>query len=193
MQKLDRRTLLYAFGVLSVTHLIPAQAEAANRVTQAKTGESRFPFASPQQAKLSPCKLTAQDSGGACSAFELAVLPQTGPALHVHHREDEWYYVLSSRFVFKVGGQEYEMPTGASMWLPRDIPHVWANIGDSEGKLILACFPGGFEKFFDEVGSEMLTVAPGSSAANQRMKDVMAKYGMEWLGPPLFKPLAYQH
>jgi hypothetical protein len=101
--------------------------------------------------------------------------------------------VLSSRFVFKVGGQEYEMPTAASMWLPRDIPHVWANIGDSEGKLILACFPGGFEKFFDEVGSEMLTVAPGSSAANQRMKDVMAKYGMEWLGPPLFKPLAYQH
>lgn len=44
-----------------------------------------------------------------------------------------------------------------------------------------------------EGGSEMLTVAPGSSAANQRMKDVMAKYGMERLSPPLFKPLAYQH
>jgi len=100
-------------------------------------------------------------------------------------RWEERRNVLSSKFVFKVGGHEYEMPTGASMWLPRDIPRVWANIGDSEGKLILMCFPSGFEKFFEEMGSEMLTVPPGSPAANQKMKDVMAKYGMEWLGPPI--------
>jgi len=52
-------------------------------------------------------------------------------------------------------------------------------------------FPGGFEEFFDEIGSEMLIVPPGSPAANHKMKNVMAKYGMEWLGPPLFKPLRY--
>ena len=194
MPQMDRRTLLHAFGVLSVTHLLPAQAAAAaGRVVQAKAGESRFPFATPMQANLSPCKLTSDDTGGSCSAFELAAMPKTGPALHVHHREDEWYYVLSSKFVFRVGGQDYDMPTGASMWLPRDIPHVWANIGDTDGKLILVCFPGGFEKFFDEIGREMLDVPPDSPAATRKMKDAMAKYGMELLGPPLFKPLRAQH
>jgi len=44
-----------------------------------------------------------------------------------------------------------------------------------------------FEKFFEEMGSEMEKV--DSPHAQTKMKEVMAKYGMELLGPPLFKPL----
>jgi hypothetical protein len=32
-----------------------------------------------------------------------------------------------------------------------------------------------------------------SAEAQQKMKDVMAKYGMELLGPPLFKPLRAEY
>jgi hypothetical protein len=63
----------------------------------------------------------------------------------------------------------------------------------AEAKLILICQPGGFEKFFEEIGSEMGKVALDSQSATNKMKEVMAKYGMELLGPPLLKPLRHQH
>ena len=191
MSKINRRTLLYLFGIASVSPLLPAQTSANGEVSVAQPGESRFAFSTAQQTKLSPCKLTGADTGGALSAFELSALPQTGPFLHVHHREDEWYYVLSGEFLFKAGGVEHTLPTGASIWLPRGIPHVWANTSNAEAKLILVCKPGGFEKFFEEMGHEMEKV--DSASAQNKMKEVMAKYGMEMLGPPLFKPLRVQH
>jgi quercetin dioxygenase-like cupin family protein len=192
MPNIDRRSLLYLFGIASVTPLLSAQTPATGKVSVAKPGESRFAFATAQQAHLSPCKVTSEDTGGACTAFELTALPQTGPQLHVHHREDEWYYVLSGEFIFKAGGQEHTLPAGGSIWLPRDIPHIWANISDHEAKLILVCMPGGFEKFFDEMGKEMADVHDPDTAT-RKMKEVMAKYGMELLGPPLFKPLRSLH
>jgi mannose-6-phosphate isomerase-like protein (cupin superfamily) len=188
---IDRRTLLYLFGIASISPLLPAQSAASGKVAVAKPGESRFAFSTARQTRLSPCKVTSQDSGGTCSAFELSALPQTGPFLHVHHREDEWYYVLSGEFLFKAGGTEYNMPAGASIWLPRGIPHVWANTSSVEAKLILFCQPGGFEKFFEEMGNEMERV--DSPNAQNKMKEVMAKYGMELLGPPIFKSLVQQH
>jgi len=188
---IDRRTLLYLFGIASVSPLLAAQHGASGNIAVARPGESRFAFSSARQTRLSPCKLTSEDSGGTCSAFELNALPQSGPFLHVHHREDEWYYVLSGEFIFKAGSTEHNLPTGASIWLPRGIPHVWANTSASESKLILICQPGGFENFFEEMGKEMEGV--DASAAQNKMKEVMAKYGMELLGPPLFKPLSQQH
>jgi quercetin dioxygenase-like cupin family protein len=191
MANIDRRTLLHMFGIASVSSLLPAQTAVTGKVSVAKAGESRFPFSTTQQTHLSPCKLTSEDTAGTLSAFELSALPQSGPYLHVHHREDEWYYVLSGEFIFKAGGELHTLPTGASIWLPRGIPHVWANTAIAEAKLILVCEPGGFEKFFEEMGNAMEKV--DGSNVQTKMREVMGKYGMELLGPPLLKPLRHQH
>jgi mannose-6-phosphate isomerase-like protein (cupin superfamily) len=117
----------------------------------------------------------------------LQALPQTGPFLHVHHREDEWHYVLSGAFIFKPGDESFQLPAGGSIWLPRGIPHVWANTTVDNAKLILLCQPGGFEKFFEEMGREMESVS--RAEAHKKMGEVMAKFGVEMLEPPLLKPL----
>ena len=195
MASIKRRTLLHAFGIASVSALLHGQTVVGGavrgKVSVAKPGESRFAFSTAQQAWLSPCKLTGEDTAGALSAFELSALPQSGPYLHVHYREDEWYYVLSGEFLFKAGGEPHTLPAGSSIWLPRGVPHVWANTTTAEAKLILVCQPGGFEKFVEEMGNELQKVdGPG---AQNKMKEVMAKYGMELLGPPLLKTLRQQH
>jgi len=64
--------------------------------------------------------------------------------------------------------------------LPRGIPHVWAKTAAADGKLILMCQPGGFEKFFDEIGK-----VPMDKKSPDTMRSLMAKYGMEMLGPPI--------
>src|SRR6266481_5403818 len=145
MSHIDRRTLLYAFGIASVSSMLPARAATAGKVAVAKPGENRFAFGSALQANTSPCKVSSEDSAGACTVFELNVLPRSGPFLHVHHREDEWYYVLFGEFIFRASGDEFNLPAGGSIWLPRGIPYVWANTATTPGRLILICQPGGFE------------------------------------------------
>jgi mannose-6-phosphate isomerase-like protein (cupin superfamily) len=189
MTDITRRSLLCAFGIAAVAPLLAAQTTGGGKVVVANPGESRFPYTTSERKWLMPCQLTAEDSGGTLSAFELHALPQSGPARHVHHREDEWYYVLAGDFIFHGGDDQHQLGSGASIWLPRGIPHVWANTSNSEGKLILVCQPGGFEKFFDEMGSAMAKLPLDSPSNDEVMKQVMAKYGMEWLGPPLLKPL----
>ena len=81
----------------------------------------------------------------------------------------------------RAGGEEHSLLTGASTWLPRGIPHVWANTATTDSKLILMCQPGGFEKFFDEMRK-----VPMDKKIPDTMRDLMAKYGMEMLGPPIF-------
>jgi mannose-6-phosphate isomerase-like protein (cupin superfamily) len=179
MSKINRRGLLYLFGLAAATPML-RRYTSVKRVELSPPGDNRFAFLSPAQAKVTPCKVTSEDSAGACTVFEINALPRSGPFLHVHHREDEWYYVLSGEFLFRAGGEEHSLLPGASIWLPRGVPHVWANTTTSEGKLILMCQPGGFEKFFDEIGN-----VPSDKKSPDVMKDLMAKYGMEMLGPPI--------
>jgi hypothetical protein len=69
--------------------MLPTRAAVSGKVFVPKPGENRFPFASAEQAQPTACKLTSEDSGGACTVFELSVFPRLGPSLLVHHREDE--------------------------------------------------------------------------------------------------------
>jgi mannose-6-phosphate isomerase-like protein (cupin superfamily) len=53
-----------------------------------------------------------------------------GPGLHVHTREDEAAYVISGVLTFVVGDQRFEASAGELVWLPREVPHAFANLGD---------------------------------------------------------------
>jgi hypothetical protein len=39
-------------------------------------------------------KVSAQDSGGACLVIEQANAFRGGPPRHVHHAQEEWFYVV---------------------------------------------------------------------------------------------------
>jgi quercetin dioxygenase-like cupin family protein len=185
MPILSRRTALQAFGIASITSLLPAQAVTHRKVVVTKPAENRFAYTVPELRSGAACKVTNEDSAGACSLFELVARPQTGPPRHIHHREDEWYYVLAGEFLFEVDGVKYTLPVGGSIWAPRDLPHVWANTSTTEGRMILMCQPGGFENFFDAFVKGMIDkVSPA------QMEQLYARYGMEMLGPPLFPPTA---
>jgi quercetin dioxygenase-like cupin family protein len=185
MPILSRRTALQAFGIASITSLLPAQGAPSRKVVVTKPGENRFAYTVPELRRGAACKVTNEDSAGACSLFELVARLQAGPPRHIHHREDEWYYVLAGEFLFEVGGVRHTLPVGGSIWAPRDIPHVWANTSTTKGRVILMCQPGGFENFFDAFVKGMI-----DKLSPAQMEQIHARYGMEMLGPPLFPPTA---
>jgi quercetin dioxygenase-like cupin family protein len=51
-------------------------------------------------------KLTNTDTNGAAAVFHLTVPPMSGPPLHRHSREDEWFYVLDGEITAEIDGQK---------------------------------------------------------------------------------------
>jgi quercetin dioxygenase-like cupin family protein len=101
-----------------------------------------------------------------------------GPARHLHHDQDEWFYILEGEFQFEVGVERFRLHPGDSLLAPRRIPHVWAFVGEGQGRVLVAFFPAGkMEAFFREVTRE--NAMPPQDPALWRA------YGMELLGPPL--------
>lgn len=184
MSVIGRRQALQLFGLASFTPFVSADVPADRKGIVVRPGENRYNYTVAAMRTGAACKLTSQDSGGTSSIFELVTPPRTGPPRHVHHREDEWYYVLTGQFAFEVGDAKHTVTTGGAVWAPRNTPHVWANTGTRNGRMILICQPGGFEQFFDDFAK-----AGMSKDASAQMVQAMEKYGMEMLGPPLLQTL----
>jgi uncharacterized cupin superfamily protein len=54
-------------------------------------------------------------------------------AYHLHHREEEWIYVLSGSGIATVDGEEYEMGQGDFIAFPApSVPHLMANPGEED-------------------------------------------------------------
>jgi quercetin dioxygenase-like cupin family protein len=101
-----------------------------------------------------------------------------GPARHLHYDQDEWFYVLEGEFIFEVGQDKFRLKQGDSLLAPRKIPHVWAYVGDTYGKILIAFMPAGkMEAFFREVTK--------ANAMPPQDPELWRAHGMELLGPPL--------
>jgi len=101
-----------------------------------------------------------------------------GPARHLHYDQDEWFYVLEGDFVIEVGTERMALQPGDSLLAPRQVPHVWAYVGDSRGRILVTFMPAGkMEAFFREV-TRANAMPPQDPA-------VWRDHGMELLGPPL--------
>src|SRR6516164_3147498 len=74
-------------------------------------------------------KLTNADTNGATAIFHLTVPPMSGPPLHRHSREDEWFYILEVELTFEVDGQRTIVRSGGSAFVLRGTAHTFRNFG----------------------------------------------------------------
>ena len=125
-------------------------------------------------------KVSAQDTNGGLSVTEIIDIQKGGPARHLHHEQEEWFYVLQGEYVIEVGDERYELGPGDSVLAPRKVAHAWAHLGEGRGRLIAALQPAGeIEEFLDELAKL------GSSPAREELGRVFSSHGMELMGPPL--------
>jgi quercetin dioxygenase-like cupin family protein len=101
-----------------------------------------------------------------------------GPARHLHYNQDEWFYVVEGEFQIEIGQQRFNLLPGDSIIGPRMVPHVWAFVGDTVGRILITFMPAGkMEDFFREVTK--------ANAMPPQNPELWRAYGMELLGPPL--------
>src|ERR687893_135565 len=90
---------------------------------------------------LATIKATGKETGGRYTLVEVLEPPGEEAPLHVHHREDEAFYILDGSATIHVGEQSFEVGPGDYVFAPRDIPHRYS-IGDEGCRFLFICTPG---------------------------------------------------
>ena len=127
-------------------------------------------------------KLAPEDCEGRYAVFHLEAPPMSGPPLHVHAREDEFFYVLEGELVFEIDGISNVVRAGGSVGLLRGTPHRYQNFTQQNARLLIVTTPGDFANFFVELSG----ITPqGGFPSMEQLQSLDAKYGLTTLGPPL--------
>lgn len=127
-------------------------------------------------------KLANSDTNGAAAIFYLEAPPMSGPPLHRHSREDEWFYVLDGKVTLEVDGVRSVVRTGDSAFAPRGTIHAFQVFGPETARLLVMVTPGRLNQFFEAL-SALNKPLPAPDFA--RTEQIMNEYGLELLGPPL--------
>lgn len=122
------------------------------------------------------------DSDGRLACFHLVAPPMSGPPLHVHSREDEWFYVLDGELVFELDGVVHTVAAGGSVFLQRGVVHRYQNFTERDARLLIVTTPGDFCRFFEAM--DRIT-PPGGLPSMEQLLALDAEYGLTTLGPPM--------
>jgi quercetin dioxygenase-like cupin family protein len=122
-------------------------------------------------------KVVPQASSGLL-VLENTFQAKGGPARHLHYDQDEWFYALEGEFVIEVGAERFNLQPGDSLLTPRQVPHVWAHVGDKRGRILITFMPAGKMEAFFRIVTQADAMPPQDPA-------LWRAHGMELVGPPL--------
>jgi quercetin dioxygenase-like cupin family protein len=154
---------------MSVDHHLPASGEAVW-----------------WQGALFRIKARSERTGGMLGLVEANFWAGMGTPLHVHHREDEAFYLLDGTMRFRIGNDEFEAGAGEFIFGPREVAHCFKVLEPGARALVLVS-PAGLEHMFIEGGVPVTdpTQSPGHDYDLEHVKVLARKYRFDIVGPPL--------
>jgi quercetin dioxygenase-like cupin family protein len=151
----------------------------ATALSQSATarGQQRWFF-----GMLAEVKASAADTGGVYTLVEMTAPAGLQTPLHVHHVEDEGFYVLEGSITVQVGDETIEVPAGRHAFGPHGIPHRFT-VGPDGARMLWVLTPGGFENLVEEasVPAETPTVPPASVLPPADAAEIVRRNGNELL------------
>jgi quercetin dioxygenase-like cupin family protein len=131
-------------------------------------------------------KATTASTGGAYSLVFSLWPPGHETPYHLHHAEDEAFYVLDGEFSFICDGKKTVLGPGGYIFLPRGIPHGIRVSGSVPATMLILAMPGtGFVGMMEEMAEPATErVLPTPTAPDmEKLARLCEKYGIEVLGP----------
>jgi mannose-6-phosphate isomerase-like protein (cupin superfamily) len=134
-------------------------------------------------------RAVAADTGGVFSLFDCRIAPRQGAPLH-QHSDDEAFLIIEGTFQFQIDNQYFQRGKDDFVFVPKNTPHTFLNMGTEEGRFLIITHPAGaHERFFAEVG-ELKASASASFSTQppdiEKLVTVGRRYGFEILLPSPF-------
>jgi mannose-6-phosphate isomerase-like protein (cupin superfamily) len=132
-------------------------------------------------------KATARTTGGGFGLLESLIAPGFSPPLHIHHAEDESFWVLEGTVTMRCGDRTFRAGPGSFAFLPRNVPHTFVVEGDTPARMLTLLTPGGGEGVFIAGGrpAERDGLPPPTPPDIEALKRLSAQYAGEVVGPPM--------
>jgi quercetin dioxygenase-like cupin family protein len=125
---------------------------------------------------------TGDDTAGRLLVLEVLAEPGGGPPPHIHHNEDESFYVLDGEFEIVRAHETIRAGAGTFAHVPRGTIHRFSNVGSSPSRILIMFTPAGIEGFFRAAGVPAvagLTAPPVDAAEIARTQLAAPRYGLE--------------
>lgn len=182
---MERKNFLLA-AAATIPALLEGQSVPAQKQDRpgkgfvVKATESRFGEKTLVGGKSpNDIKVSHKDTNGALTVFEYTGNEKGGPPLHMHLNQDEIFFIVQGEYLFQVGEDQHTLKAGDTIFLPRMVPHAFAQLTEN-GKMFFMFQPSGeMEDFFRAIGS---LTAPPTAAEGAA---IFASHGMKVVGPPL--------
>lgn len=131
-------------------------------------------------------KAGAAETGNAFAQLETDDPRGTATPLHIHHNEDESFYVLEGEITVVVGGERIDLTAGDYTFAPRDIPHAYI-VRSERARMLTTLSPAGLEELFVTLGAPADGDAPPAENVLPPIDELarlFGGYGCEIVGPP---------
>jgi mannose-6-phosphate isomerase-like protein (cupin superfamily) len=162
-------------GVIVALAISPAAAAEKEALVILPDSGTHYAGPEGRESTVTEILVTRAQTGGALGLFRQIIPAQSGPPTHIHHDADEFFYVISGNFDFKLGDRIVNAPAGSIVFIPKGTVHTFKNTGAEAAVLLVGVTPAGLEqKFADWQRGDADTV-----------KAMDKKYFTEVVGPPL--------
>ena len=149
------------------------------RAVSSDEGEARWWFGT-----LAVIKTTAAETAGQLTIIDVTNPPGLEAPLHVHHRDDEGFWILEGSATIEVGDTTIEASAGDYVFGPRDIPHRYS-AGDSGCRMLFIMVPGGIEDVIratsQPAASLTIPPPPDQEPDIDAIKAIVKEHGYELL------------
>jgi quercetin dioxygenase-like cupin family protein len=136
---------------------------------------------------LATIKASTESTGGGVAVIEHLAPRGHGSPLHVHTREDEWFYILEGELTFWVDGQVSVASAGSFVYGPKGLPHTFI-VSSELARFLLVTEPAGFERFTRALGqpAERREIPPPATEPPdvEGLAKLAARFGLQIVGPP---------
>ena len=152
-------------------------------------GKDRFNEGFNRHGSTIDCKVSGKDTGGAMCVLEVN---NSGWPRHVNQDQDEWIYVVDGEVELGLGEMRFHLGARDSMFIPRNVEHVWASVS-APAQIINTYQPAGkIEEFFQALAKfkdlpsrEQVMNKTYTDEQKNAMKRLFEAHGMTLTGLPL--------
>ncbi|MDE1877096.1 MAG: cupin domain-containing protein [Thaumarchaeota archaeon] len=115
------------------------------------------------------------ETGGIYTILYAVHPPNTGPALHVHPRGSECFYIVKGGYKFILGNKLMDATPGDLVVVPTNTPHKFT-VGNDGGEVLIISSPD-LENYFSQVSSLLRT----GTVTCEMESQIAQKYGQVFL------------
>lgn len=120
-------------------------------------------------------RISSGETNGRYAAMEVIAGSGFGPPLHIHQNENEHFFVLEGSVSFVCGDRKFDATAGTAFTVPKGVPHTWANLSETDIRMLGVFVPGGLEQFF----------LKAQRVSASEIEALAASHGMVIVGPPI--------